>query len=350
MHISSPISRIIEVEKASYLYFGGTAYLGIPQHMGFRNFYIEGLNRFGLNNGTSRSNNIQLSIYDEAEQFAAAYFGAKASLITSSGYLAAQLTVKNLLALGEVRYAPDTHPALWLTEAPKTDQKFDNWSRQLVEEINQSKIEKWIIISNSLNNLYPKVYDFSFVKDIKQDKNIVLVVDDSHGIGILNEGKGIISVLPKSENVEIVVVASMAKALGVDAGIILGSNETISLFKESHEFLGASPPSAAGLFAFINSSEIYKEEHRKLKLLTEKLGESLAIEKNWTFIPNFPVFLSDSEKLADELKKQGILISSFAYPTKNGRLINRVVISSWHKLSDIEELILALPKTGPKDL
>lgn len=341
MHILNPISRKITVEKKNYLYFGGTAYLGIPQHQGFHKHYLEGLVRFGLNNGTSRNNNVQLGIYDEAEQFVASYFGAPSCLITSSGYLAAQLTIKKLSKLGEVRYAPATHPALWLNEAPQTNGSFNSWARALITEINQSKTNNWVIISNSLNNLYPEVYDFSFVKEIDQEKRIVLIVDDSHGIGIINT----FSSLSKLKNVETIVIASMAKALGVDAGLVLGSQKIIALLKQTNEFLGASPPSAAGLFAFMQASSIYQEEHAKLKQLTNQLGAVLKGDKNWTFAPNFPVFLTTAVAAEEKLMKQGILISSFAYPDKNGSIINRVVLSSWHTLADIEELILALPKT-----
>ena len=338
--VLNPISRKITLEQESYLYFGGTAYLGIPQHKEFHKLYLEGLARFGLNNGTSRNNNVQLSIYDEVEQFAATYFGASACLITSSGYTAAQLTIKHLSTLGELRYAPATHPALWLNKAPKTSGSFNEWARALVTEINQSKVENWVIISNSLNNLYPEVYDFSFIEEIDEEKRIILIVDDSHGIGILNT----FSTLPTKKNIEIVVVASMAKALGVDAGLVLGSQNIISLLKQTNEFLGASPPSAAGLFAFKNASLIYEQERGKLKDLTKRLFEALNGDSDWAFTPNIPIFLTTSASVEEELMKQRVLISSFAYPDKNGSLINRVVLSSWHTLADIEELTLALAK------
>ena len=342
--ILNPISRKITLEYESYLYFGGTAYLGIPQHKGFHELYIEGIKQFGLNNGTSRSNNVQLGIYNEAEQFAANYFGSEACLITSSGYLAAQLTVKQFSKLGEVRYAPATHPALWLNEAPKTSGSFNEWAKALVADINKSKAENWVIISNSLNNLYPEVYDFSFIEEIDEKKSIILIVDDSHGIGILNT----FSNLPTKRNIETVLVASMAKALGVDAGLVLGSQKIISLLKKTHEFLGASPPSAAGLFAFMNASLIYEEERMKLKHLISRLAELLNGDDHWAFTPKLPVFLTTSVLVKEKLKKHQILISSFPYPDQNGSLINRIVLSSWHTLADIEELILALTKNKYK--
>jgi 8-amino-7-oxononanoate synthase len=103
--IDQPFSNKINIDGTSYLYFGGTAYLGIPQSQDFINLYIEGTKKFGLNNGTSRTNNIQLGIYDEAEKVAAKRFKADDALITSSGYLAAHLTVKALSELGQVIYA-----------------------------------------------------------------------------------------------------------------------------------------------------------------------------------------------------------------------------------------------------
>lgn len=340
MHVSSPLSRKITVENQNYLYFGGTAYLGIPQHKAFQNLYVEGVERFGVNNGTSRNNNVQLGIYDEAERFAADYFGANACLITSSGYLAAQLTIKRLSAVGEVRYAPATHPALWLNETPKTKGSFNEWAKALVAEINQSNIKDWVVISNSLNNLYPEVYDFSFVREIDEKKNITLIVDDSHGIGVLNT----FSTSPTLKNVETVVVASLAKALGVDAGLVLGSEKIISLLKQTNEFLGASPPAAAGLFAFMHASSIYQEEHTKLMQLTNWLSAVLKNNASWEFAPNFPVFLTTAAGAEEKLMSKQILMSSFAYPDKNGSLINRIVLSSWHTLADIEELTLALAK------
>lgn len=342
MKIQSPISRSIIVENKEYLYFGGTAYLGIPQNKAFLQLYLTGLERYGLNNGTSRGNNVQLTIYDEAELFAATHFGAADGLITSSGYLAAQLTITLLSPHGEVRYAPATHPALWLNETPRAAGSFTDWTTALTQEINTSDKKNWVIISNSINNLYPEVYDFSFVKEIDKQKSIVLIVDDSHGIGIINGGKGVFSTLPQQENIEAVVIASMAKALGVDAGLVLGSARVISLLKATNEFNGASPPSAAGLFAFTHAATIYEEERIKLMHLTDHLSSVLEKKREWGFSPGFPVFLSSAPELAERLQQQQILISSFAYPNKNGSLINRVVLSSWHTHADIEELILAL--------
>lgn len=337
--INQPFSRSIYVLGKEYLYFGGTAYLGIPQNEDFTNLYIDGIKNFGLNNGTSRSNNIQLGIYNEAEIEAAERFKADAALITSSGYLAAQLTVNELSDFGSVIYAPSTHPALWQKKQPDSAGTFVDWSKKIVEEINTAKEDKWVIISNSMNNLIPEIYDFSFLEQIDSHKNLILIVDDSHGIGINNDGFGAYLKLPKLKNVENVVVASMAKALGIDAGLVLASERIISQLKKTNTFIGASPPSAAGLFAFIKAEAIYQNALKKLHQNISLLQNGLNLKCD--FAQNFPAFLFHDSGLADKLLEKQILISSFPYPGTNNASINRIVISSWHTENDIKSLIVA---------
>ncbi len=339
--IEQPFSNHINIAGNTYLYFGGTAYLGIPKNQDFINLYIEGIKKFGLNNGTSRTNNIQLGIYDDAEKVAAARYGAEAALITSSGYLAAQLTVKDLSRLGKVIYGPAAHPALWLVENQiKNVKLFRDWKQETIERINSSEEKTWILISNSMNNLVPEIYDFDFVKEIHKDKNIILVVDDSHGIGVNNNGMGAILNLPKQENIENVVVASMAKALGVDAGIVLASNKIINKLKSTNTFIGASPPSPAALYAFIHAEEIYRKALNKLKNNMVILERALNL--TWKHEWDFPVYLLGDVNFSQRLLQKQILISSFPYPNPTDEILDRIVLSAWHEKEDVEKLIAAI--------
>lgn len=342
--LTSPLANKIVAKGDEYLYFGGTAYLGIPQNSNFIKLYTEGIALYGLNNGTSRGNNVQLGVYNEAETFAANRFGAEAALITSSGYLAAKLTVRLRLHghCGEIRYAPNTHPALWLNGSPENYLDFAQWSKEIVAEINGSKSKDWVLLSNSMNNLYPEIYDFSFIKNFSTNKNITLIIDDSHGIGLLNGGNSVLQSLPKSTNVEIIVVASMAKALGLDAGVVLGSNKSISKLKQSDEFYGASPPAAAGLYAFVQAQDIYRSSYKKLQENVKIFKQQLANKNEWHFVDDFPVFLSKQPAIMQRLLEKKILISSFPYPDRNGENLNRIVLSSWHSETDILQLVAAL--------
>lgn len=332
----------IKDDGKNYLYFGGTAYLGIPQNKDFLKLYMEGLAQYGLNNGTSRSNNVQLGIYNEVESYAAARFKAETALITSSGFLAAQFAVKHLVNFGEICYAPATHPALWLNEMPVTKGSFVQWADAIVAQINSSTSKNWVLISNSMNNLYPEIYDFSFIEKIDSSKEVILLVDDSHGIGINNNGLSALSAIKAPKNVKVLLIASMAKALGVDAGLILGDAKLIAALRANNAFLGASPPPAAALYAFMHGEEIYKKELVKLKSLTSAFAQVLAGNSDWHFIADFPVFFSKNAELSERLLAKQILISAFPYPDKDGAIVNRIVLSSWHTPDDLKKLIDSL--------
>lgn len=338
--LQSPLNASIDIQGQSYLYFGGTAYLGIPQNQGFLGHYMEGVKRFGINNGTSRNNNIQLGIYAEAEDYAASHFGAQAAALMSSGYLAVQMTTRHFAPGNKVLYAPQSHPSLWLSAPERRDMSFTAWSKAIVEEINQSPERNFLIISNSLNNLYPEYYDFSFLKEILPENQITLIVDDSHGIGLIHGGLGIYNRLPKLDHVKVLVVASMAKALGVDAGIVLGDVNCIKAVKGSNEFVGASPPAAAGLYAFMQSKAIYEEELNKLYDLSGIFSARLA--QDWDYAVAYPVFRSTESNLFGRLLAKNMLISAFPYPNADSEPVNRIVLSSWHTKAQLNTLLNAL--------
>lgn len=342
--LDQPLSSSLQLNGQKYLYFGGTAYLGISQNPAFIDLYLKGITKYGLNNGTSRGNNVQLGIYNEAEAFIADRYGAEAALITSSGYLAAQLTVAAQVKNRWVRYAPDTHPALWHHEKPLQHQTFTAWSASIVAEINESRHEHWLLLSNSVNNLFPEAYDFSFINGIHPGKNVVLIIDDSHGMGLLNGGNSVLQTLPKNSAITVIVVASMAKALGVDAGVVLGSNSVISALKSGNEFYGASPPAAAGLYAFMQAQNIYSQAYVKLQENVATFLTHLPDKQQFTYAQKFPVFLGKELEMEKRLMREKILISSFPYPDKHGKPLNRIVLSSWHSKSDILQLTAVLRK------
>ncbi|PTS93956.1 aminotransferase class I/II [Pedobacter sp. HMWF019] len=338
--IKGPLGRSISAGGRSVLYFGGTAYLGIPRQPKFLDYYLEGLHHFGLNNGTSRNNNVQLGIYKEAEQAAALRFGAESGLLTSSGFLAAQMTVRHFADWGQLEYAPGSHPALWLKGKPDVSGSFEDWGLALVNRINRSPQKRWVVVSNSMNNLFPERYDFSFLEGVVREKELILIVDDSHGIGVLNNGRGCYPVLPSQEHVKRIVVASMAKALGVDAGLVLGPEILVGELKNTEAFLGASPPSAAGLFAFMQAEDIYRTELERLLELCAHFKAGLKdLKSDFAFLEGFPVYLSANKNLAQQLMEKQVLISSFAYPDQFGEVLNRIVLCSWHSKSDLDNLL-----------
>ncbi|AIM35325.1 8-amino-7-oxononanoate synthase [Sphingobacterium sp. ML3W] len=336
-NLHQPTGRVITESGQDYLFFGGTAYLGLLVNEDYIDLYKQGLSIYGLNNGTSRNNNIQLGIFNQAEEVAAMRFGFEDAVMLSSGYLATQLAVKSLFSFGELLYAPHTHPALWYGTNPNVIGEMHVWMENIVKKINHSDEDTFVIVSNALDNMGPAYYDFSPLLQVDPRKKVILLIDDSHEIGVVRQNNVSIdlSIFDQS-TIEVVVVASLAKGLGTDAGIILSSTKRITQFRKSPFYTGASPASPASLYAFIHSQEIYLAAFEKLQnniqLFASLGGKSL------NHIHHFPVFSSEEPELYQKLVQSGFLISSFPYPLETDPLLNRIVVTSLHVDDDLKKI------------
>jgi 8-amino-7-oxononanoate synthase len=328
--------RYAIVDGEQYLYFSGTSYLGVAANEAFGALVEAGIKQFGGHFGGSRLNTLSPAIFKEAENWISGFTSAAASLIVSSGSLAAQLLIKFLK--GHFIYAPDVHPAFRNGTTPFSG-SFSDWVAWMQHNW-PVREEKVIIVANSVNPIKLRAYNFNWVEQLPLNEGqLILVVDDSHGLGVLgHNGSGIWPSLPQREDIEAVVVSSLGKALGIPGGVILGRKTRIEHLWSSPFFGGASPPPPAFLYALVNSHNIYakalhqlKENVMYFKSLTGHLSELYSID-------DYPVVKVNDPELAPWLKRKKILISQLSYPSSNSPLCTRIVINAAHQKEDIHEL------------
>ncbi len=331
--------RTIRVEGKELLYFSGTSYLGMGHNEFFRQQVLEGMVQYGSNYSSSRSSNLQLAVFEEAENWLAHFTGAEAALTFSSGYLAGQAAIHALRQSDIFLYAPGTHPALWRDSQDGYTGTFTEWASQLPETIEQCKNQNIVIACNSLDPLYAEKYSFDWLADLPTDQSITIVVDDSHGLGIMGRnGAGIFpELMAKSTHHNLIVVSSLGKAFGVPGGVVLGNKEFINNLWKSPYFAAGSPIPPVYLYAFLQSDSIYQEARAKLTTNILNFKQSLIHLNLFKHFDNYPVFYTKENSLYEALKPQCIL-SSFPYPDPSGKPITRVVLNSLHQQADIELL------------
>ena len=103
--------RNVPVDGQDYLFFSGTAYLGMAQNPAFQALVADALGRYGTVFGSSRNGNLRLGIYDEAEAALAAWSGTESALTVSSGMLAGQAVMQWLANRQQpIVYGPHAPP------------------------------------------------------------------------------------------------------------------------------------------------------------------------------------------------------------------------------------------------
>lgn len=329
------------IDNRKFLYFSGTSYLGIARNAEFQAYLLEGFSQYGTNFSNSRISNVRLDIFEEAENHLAAYTGAETALTISSGFLAGQLVVRQLQAEGSFVYAPDTHPALWLENTlTMAGQSYTDWMKNLPETLANIANPHVILLLNSLNPLYVEKYGFHWIFQLPENKTFTVVVDDSHGLGVIGkDGSGVFGQIQTPPHVELIVTGSLGKALGLPGGVILGNRARLEQFRESPFFTAGSPMSPAFLHAFLQSGKLYATLRQRLFENSIFFKAQTSASPLFRSFDNYPVFQTDADGLCGYLYRQGILVSSFPYPSAQHLPITRLIVSALHTREDMKEVV-----------
>lgn len=333
--------RTLSSEGREYLYFGGTAYLGLNTHPEAIRLYMEGVQKYGLNIGTSRTNNVQLDIYSRAEEYLAHRFGFEEGMVVSSGFLAAQLVANVMADEADILYAPGAHPALWpKSVSPASFLCFDEWAFEIVQHINKSPQQVFVVASDTFASIRPSYYDFTPFESIEETKEVHFILDNSHGFGIWDNPSILRLRNQNRQNLHFILVGSLAKGIGVDAGVILGDQTTLTRLRRSPMYVGASPPSPAGMHLLEKGRALYERQLAKLRERMWQFEQS--VPHGYLSISGFPVYCFYQSDLYSQLAEKGIIISSFSYPSPEDTPLNRVVVNSEHTAADIDRLVRAI--------
>lgn len=323
--------RTIIIDHLEYLYFGGTNYLGMNTNVDFQQILFESIKQWGTSYGSSRNANIKLSIYDIAENLLAKNIATEAALAVSSGMLAGKYVLEYLLkATDAFFHFPDTHPALIDTSSRPI---FING--KLNPKIFESSISKIAIFADSIPGFRVEPIDFKIIIEIPKEKEITLVIDESHTFGIYNNEW--LNYLEK-ENIKIIKIASMGKAFGLSGGVIASNYKIISEIRNQNTFIGASGMSPAFLNTYVNAQGLYFEQKQKLQQNLNFLDFHFINRNGFTFNPIYPVIYFEDESISKKLFENRIITTSFKY-TNNSKKFNRIVITANHTFQDLEQLI-----------
>lgn len=326
--------REIIVNGKSYLYFGGTAYLGLATHPYFQKNFMDGIKKWGTAYGSSRNANVKLSVYNQAEELFAKLIGVEAAVTCSSGTLAGKMVIEYLSKSQNTFYHyPKTHPAILQS---KSMPLFINGN--LHPNLLNEAIENIVITADAFLGLEVTPTSFEFLNTIPSNKKITLVVDESHSLGIAgNYIEGIFGSISNKNLVRKIMVSSLGKALGISGGIVAADNFFIDALKNEPDFISSSSISPAYLEAFLSSQDIIKTQRQKLQANLGFLFSGLDLNSDFKFNKNYPVIYCENEKIFEKIYKNDIIITNFKYPTCKNTM-SRIVITANHSFDDLEKL------------
>ena len=337
-YLDSYPGREILVDGKKMLYFGGTSYLGLQTDLEFQEIFIDYIKKYGTSYGASRKSNVRLSIFKTVEDYLAKLVGSESCITLSSGYLAAQFLVQNFAtAEHKFFYAPHTHSALHLTNS-KPYATYTALNIALREHLRTKKKVSPVLLLDSIDFSGCNYPDFRGLEDLPLDQ-LILIVDDSHGIGIVGpKGGGVFKKLEALKSKEILICCSLGKAFGVQAGAVFGKKERIQSLTETDFFGGASPPSPAGMATLLGTQALFQRKRETLKDNIRCFLTQLQNQENFLFMQDYPVFSFVDQMLTTYLEQHDIVTTNFSYPSDRDTTKSRIVLGAQHNQDDILQL------------
>jgi 7-keto-8-aminopelargonate synthetase-like enzyme len=332
--MESPPGPDTIIDGVSYLYFGGTSYLGLAAHPEVIEAGCEALRRYGVHSATTRSRFGTNPPVLEVERRAAEFFGVEDAFYFTSGYVSNHVLVTALASRAEVILVDESSHYCILEAARLPGLPVITFGHYDPEDL-ANKLTGWnraLVMTDAVgpsSGTIAPIQDYMRVLE-KCDRGHLLI-DDAHGFGVLGEhGRGLLEELglwprvnggsPDSK-VTLQVCGTLSKALGGFGGIIPGTREFIAqVRKSSHYFDGASAPASAEAGAAAKALEIVnrdpslrnrlRENIMQLRTALRSMGLKLPSE-SFGAPANFGVSIGSADnmrRIHETLKKRGILL------------------------------------------
>lgn len=366
--MQSPPGPETVINGESYIYFGGTSYLGLHSHPEVIEAACEAMQQLGLHSASSRARVGTVQPVVNVERLAAKFFGAEDAFYFVSGYLSIWVILHALQDKFD-SFLVDSGCHYSIADAVRC---FANPVFEFSSRTASSLAQQLSSLPETLRNPL-LVSDGVFSADgslapVAQYMDVLarwgggaILLDDAHGFGVIGAGgrgtfeQAGLSALINSEpvsgvsHVQLFDCGTLSKALGGFGGIVTGSRAFINKLKSSTRlFNAASAPPTPVAAASAKSLEILLREPDRLERLRLNVRHiKTGLSKMGLDVFNSPSAIvglvagddRNMQNIHERLKQSGIFVPYAAsYSGGDGGFL-RISVFATHTSEMIDELL-----------
>jgi len=354
-----------------FLRMNSNSYLGLPMVRAVIEAEEAAVRAFGTGPGAVRFISGTWAPHVELERRLAAFHGREAAMIFSSAYATVMGVLPPLISPETAVISDELNHnciinAMRLAR-PKEKHVYRHLDlNELEERLKEASgnCRRAIVVTDGVFSMrgdhapLPGIVELARKYNQAFRENVLVVVDDSHGVGTFgttgrgteeHTGCGQVDLL----------VATLGKAFGVNGGYVVAGRTVIDYLRETSPFYVYSNPITQGeAAAAAKAVEIVDSAHGQgmLKHLREMTArfESGLTELGLETIPGehpvVPLMVRDTAKtssLVTHLRKHGVLATGLNYPVvPKGDEEIRFQISADHTPTDIDEALVVLANSS----
>ncbi|MHB0983614.1 MAG: aminotransferase class I/II-fold pyridoxal phosphate-dependent enzyme [Thiobacillus sp.] len=349
VHVTIDGQHVISFCSNDYLGLAADAALVVAAHAA--------LDACGVGAGAAHLITGHHRFHHDFEAAFARFVGKPAALLFSTGYLANLGVLTALVGRhGEVFGDKLNHASL-VDAAQLSGARFTRYRHgdlaQLEGRLAASRAQDKVIVSDLVFSMDGDIAQVDALLDLAERYDAWLYLDDAHGFGVLNDGRGGLTERARSSD-RVIYLATLGKAAGV-AGAAVAAHENVIdwLIQKARSYIytTASPPLlAACLVESLRQIGTGAARRERLRSRIAQLREGLAGLKHGSLMPSDtpiqPLLIganADAVRLSQALRARGLLVPAIRTPTvpaDTARL--RITLSAAHSASDVDQLIGAL--------
>ncbi len=360
--IESPMGAWVTIDGRSVLNFCANNYLGLANHPRLRQATKEAIDTYGVGPGAVRTIAGTMAVHIALEERLAAFKKAEACITFQSGFTANLAVIPALVGKQDVIFSDELNHASIIDGCRLSRAKVVRYAHGDVDDLRRVIDEtetngRRLIITDGVFSMDGDIAPLDKLCEVAEEHDIMIMVDDAHGEGVLGDGgRGIVDHFKLHGRID-VEVGTLSKAFGVMGGLVAGKREIIEWLRQrGRPFLfssAATVPDAAACLESVNMLEESTELVDKLwsnSAFFKKGMQELGFDTGETTTPILPVMLGEAslaQEFSRRLFEEGVFAMSIKFPTvPRGKARIRVMNSAAHSQSDLEMALDTFARVG----
>ena len=363
--MDSPQGASVVINGRGVLNFCANNYLGLANHPRLVEAATQAMQKYGVGPGAVRSIAGTMSLHVELEKRMAAFKHVEAAITFQSGFTANGATIPALVGKEDAIFSDELNHASIIDGSRLSGAKIYRYAhcnpddlRRVIREA-AGTYRRGLIISDGVFSMDGDYAPLDKLVEVAKEFDLMTMVDDAHGEGVLGEGgRGIVDHFKLHGQVD-VEVGTFSKAFGVVGGVVAGNAKIIEWLRQrGRPFLFSSAVTVPDTAACLAAVDLLEESTELVDRLwanarffqaeMKKLGFNTGV----TQTPITPVMLGDvqlARRFSRELLEEGVFAGSLGFPTVPvGKARIRVMISAAHSQDNLERALDAFDQVGKR--
>lgn len=363
--IGSAQGAWLVVDGKKVLNFCSNNYLGLGNHPRVVKAAKDAADHYGAGPTAVRTiagtTDLHLKLEDRLSKFK----GAEATITFQSGFCANLATIPALVGKEDAIYSDELNHASIIDGCRLSGattirykhcdpQDLDNTIRE-----NKGRYRRALIVTDGVFSMDGDIAPLDKIQEVAQKHDIILMVDDAHGEGVLGKGgRGIVDHFNLHGKVD-VEVGTLSKAFGVVGGLVSGKTTIIDWLRQrGRPFLFSSAMTPADVGACLAAIDILEESTELVDRLWKNAQffksemKKLGFNTGASVTPITPIMLGEAplaQQFSRDLFEEGVFAMALGFPTvPKGTARIRVMISAAHSMDDLSKGLEIFAKVGKK--